>query len=256
MSNSNQYAKMSNREIRSYARESLVGNMLAPAFVAFFLFCIKNIFNMCSQGGIIGKGIPAFLFYMAMFILLNTIFGIFKYGISRYFLAFITTKHANLGEVFGGLRHSTNTILIVSFVLTIVDLICLSPYFIYGFFFAPNNMVGINITLGLYAFGNILAYLVSIMFAPIYYIICDYDEIRPTLVFILNFSIMNVRNYFKFLFLQISFIPLYILGYMSLGIGLLWVVPYVNCSYAYFYESICEEMIDKSKLNNDNKTEE
>lgn len=248
MSTANKYNNLTNKEIRAYARESLIGNMTVPALVTFFIFCVKNLFNFCASYGIVGKGVPAFIFYIALFILLNTVFGMIKYGINRYFLAFITSKgSAKASEVFGAFTHSTNTILSVSFILTLVDLLCLSPYFIYGFFFAGNSYIGALITLGLYFLGSLFSYLASILFAPIYFIICDYDNIRTPFVFILNFSFMNTFTYFQYLFLQISLLPFYFLGFMSFGIGLLWVIPYAYCSYTFFYESMCENIISEAQ---------
>ena len=40
-------------------------------------------------------------------------------------------------------------------------------------------------------------------------------------------------------FLQLSFIGWAILNVFTLGIGSLWLVPYINASYAAFYRSIC-----------------
>ena len=40
-------------------------------------------------------------------------------------------------------------------------------------------------------------------------------------------------------FLQLSFIGWAILYVFTLGIGSLWLVPYINASYAAFYRSIC-----------------
>lgn len=251
MATATKYSKLTNKEIRAYAREKLVGNMIMPIIVTFFFFIIKNLFSFCSSMGIIGKGVPAFIFYISLFIIINTIFGLFEYGISRYFLSFITSKdNVHVSEIFGGFTHSTNTILSVSFIITLVHLLCISPYFIYGFFFS-NSATGFYITLGLYFAGSIVSYFVSILFAPVYFIICDYDNIKTPLVFILTFSFMNSRSYFQYFRLQLSLLPFYLLGYMSLGLGLLWVLPYAYSSYAYFYESLCEDTINAAKEDNE-----
>ena len=43
-------------------------------------------------------------------------------------------------------------------------------------------------------------------------------------------------------FLQLSFIGWAILNVFTLGIGSLWLVPYINASYAAFYRSICNRL--------------
>ena len=53
-----------NREIRSYARERLLGNMLIPCLVTFFFFSARNVFEVLMQLGILGTDIFAFFFYI------------------------------------------------------------------------------------------------------------------------------------------------------------------------------------------------
>lgn len=38
--------------------------------------------------------------------------------------------------------------------------------------------------------------------------------------------------------LQISFIGWYLLGFLTLGIGLIWVIPYASATYSNFYRHL------------------
>lgn len=46
-------------------------------------------------------------------------------------------------------------------------------------------------------------------------------------------------NKWKFFCLQLSFIGLMIIGALTLGIGLIWIIPYQQATYAAFYRDIC-----------------
>ena len=35
--------------------------------------------------------------------------------------------------------------------------------------------------------------------------------------------------------MELSFIPMYLLGTLSLGVGFLWIIPYVGMTEAHFY---------------------
>ena len=49
--------------------------------------------------------------------------------------------------------------------------------------------------------------------------------------------VTQIKTFFRFYrLLQLSFIGWYILGFIALFFGLLWVIAYVNVSIAQFYE--------------------
>ena len=237
-----------NREIRSYARERLLGNMLIPCLVTFFFFSARNVFEVLMQLGFLGNDMFAFFFYIALFITINSIWGLLRYGISRYFLSFITTKKASPANIFAGFKGSTETIIGISLILAIISLISQLPYIIYTFFFSVNTSHSFLLSLILFLAGNLVVYLIEAYLAPVYFVICDNPSTKLTWVMIITFSLMNKKNFFKYIGLQISFVPLYLLGLLSLGIGLLWVVPYAYTSYAYFYETLNEEFLLKQSV--------
>ena len=39
----------------------------------------------------------------------------------------------------------------------------------------------------------------------------------------------------RLFYLELSFVPLYLLGTLSLGLGFLWIIPYVGMTEAEFY---------------------
>ena len=243
----NTYKARTNREIRSYARERLLGNMLIPCLVTFFIFNLRNVFEMFMQPGILGTDAFAFIFYIALFITINTVWGLVEFGISRYYLSFITTKKASPANIFAGFKGSTETIIVVSLILTIIQVILLMPYNIYTFFYSVNTIHSLILSLVMFLAASLIYYLIRAYLAPIYYVIADNPGSRLPWILVITFSLMNVKNFFKYIALQISLIPMYFLGLLSCFIGLLWVVPYAYTSYAYFYESLCEEYLSKQK---------
>ena len=241
------YKVRTNREIRSYARERLLGNMLLPCLVTFFLFNLRNVFEMLMSLGILGTDMFAFIFYIALFITVNTIWGLIEYGISRYYLSFITTKKTSPANLFAGFVGSTETIISISLILTIINLVVMLPYLIYSFFYSVNTIHSFVLTMVLFLAGSLIFYLIRAYLAPVYYVIADNPGSRLPWILVITFSLMNAKNFFKYIALQISLIPMYFLGLLSCFIGLLWVVPYAYTSYAYFYESLCEEYLSKQK---------
>lgn len=251
------YKSLSNKEIRAYARERLLGNLTAPVISTLLFFFAAYIFRLCRELGIIGGSVPSFIFYIILSLVISTFWGIFDYGLRFFYISLVTKKETKVSNIFAGFKGSTETILAASLSLTLLNLLCLSPFYIYGFFFAPDTITGLTITLGSYIICSVVYYLVSIIFAPMYFIICDHPGMPFPVVLILNFSMMSFKKWLKYLGLQLSFIPLYLLSFISFGIGFLWVIPYVYTSYTYFYEDLCEEYIsEKESVDSKEKAEE
>ncbi len=72
------------------------------------------------------------------------------------------------------------------------------------------------------------------------YISKDYPELSPNECLDLSQEMMDGHKMDLFL-LYLSFIGWALLCILSLGIGFLWLIPYINVSAAKFYEEIKAE---------------
>lgn len=81
---------------------------------------------------------------------------------------------------------------------------------------------------------GIIAYLA---YSQAFYILNDNPDLTASEALRLSKEMM--RGYKgKFFLLQLSFIGWGILSILTLGIGFLWLIPYMNISYANFYENL------------------
>lgn len=69
----------------------------------------------------------------------------------------------------------------------------------------------------------------------IYYVAKDHPELSPKKCLNLSEDIMYGHKGQLFL-LDLSFIGWYLIGLVTFGIGFLWIIPYMETSYAQFYE--------------------
>ena len=72
------------------------------------------------------------------------------------------------------------------------------------------------------------------------YILIDYPELSTNQAINLSKRMMKGHK-FDLFFLQLSFIGWIFLSIFTLGIGLLWVIPYMTASQAAFYQDIRKE---------------
>ena len=82
--------------------------------------------------------------------------------------------------------------------------------------------------------------IVALMFSQFSYILKDNKEIGSVDTLKLSAQMMNGHKMDLFL-LSLSFIGWVILALMTLGIGLLFLEPYMQTTFAHFYEDLKEE---------------
>lgn len=216
--------------------------MTVPCLISVGYILFYNSFFLCSQFSLFGNGIGPFIFSTVLLLVMDTVWGLFRYGICHYFISFITKKEPGIGSLFVGFTHSPDRTMGVAFVIALIKTIITLPYSIYGTFFADTSSItSLIIAVSAMVVCELIFYLVSLLFAPVYFILCDYPDLSLPMVFIMSFSLMTGRKCIKYLLLQLSFLPLIILAIISFGIGMIWVIPYQTASYAFFYEDLCKE---------------
>ena len=88
----------------------------------------------------------------------------------------------------------------------------------------------------------------SLSYSQTNYILKDYPELKNNAAIELSMAMMKGHK-FDYFCLTLSFIGWIFLGILTLGIGLLWVYPYMITASAHFYEHVKEEY-EKSILIN------
>jgi uncharacterized membrane protein len=138
--------------------------------------------------------------------------GAFALGLARYFLLLSRkSKHLSLGEIFYGFRHFGTALSAYLQVLTRV---------LIGFilFIIP---------------GIILSY----RYALVYFILAEDSDTKVSEALKQSAKLMRGKKW-KFFCLQCRFIGWSILTLFTLGIGYLWLIPYMQTSFAKFYDDL------------------
>lgn len=207
---------LSNKEIRAVAREELSGFWTMPVLASLVYFIISSI---CGVPDALGKAFPnssAGLGLQSAGLLLS-IFVIIPiaYGFELSFLKFLRgSKDDTVERMFDGFKT-------------------------YG------RALGVTLLQALFVFLWSLLLIIpgiikSFAYAMAVYISKDYPELSPNECLDLSQEMMDGHKMDLFL-LYLSFIGWALLCILSLGIGFLWLIPYINVSAAKFYEEIKAE---------------
>lgn len=221
-------------QIRALAKDRLRGHY--PNAILLFAgveILTTSITNLCSIA------IPSNQFmYLLSFLfsyILSIFFGIFEAGIVLFYLKLCCNIPCGLNDLFWGFTNHPNKILGIQVVLSTISYVCMIPYYYFEATIGNTTSVPIMfMTFAVMALCTGVSILVKLPFLPCYYILHDFPS--KSVKEILSYSTkLMTRNVFRLFTLKLSFLPLFVLGFCSCGVGLLWIVPYTYTAYTIFY---------------------
>ncbi|HDK7167492.1 TPA: DUF975 family protein [Clostridium botulinum] len=269
---------LSNSEIKSKAKKALKGNW-GIAIITFIisnmiLYCgsfihhMNRLSNASSVTYTIEPNRELLVTIVAMlpYLILN---GPMTYGISKFSINLVRDGSHKIEDIFRGFKYFVGTFSI-NILLTVYKflwiLLFLLPLFIIRFIILIDEITQFNIFCRIENYLNeyvkallIILLIVLIMlliralilvllrYSMSYYIYIDNPDVGAMEAVKKSFSMMKENTSILF-FLYLSFILWYILGMLTLGIGFLWMIPYVKSAEAVFY--------DELKKNNESSNEE
>jgi uncharacterized membrane protein len=112
--------------------------------------------------------------------------------------------------------------------------------------------LGLTILVAIYTFLWSLLFIIpgiikSIAYSQAYYILKDHPDYSLNQIITESRKMMNGYKW-KFFLLELSFIGWAILSIITMGIGLLWLVPYIYSTLAKFYEEVSQKREEAPQL--------
>ena len=233
------------RVIKAKARENLLGNY-GPIIGGTLL--ISVIFSILNSFLSLGSNNPMqyVIFYAADFIIAMLI-QFFYVGIYAMHLNAARGQASTISELFYPIKNGTNRFLGVAVVMTLISLIQGIPQILllnqfdfvsmlYGDMPEPN-VSRIFVLSILTIIGAIISIYLYFTFILSSYFLMDNPQMSAKDALIQSYRHMK-GNKFRLLLQQLSFIGLYLLGLLTLGIAYLWITPYRDQAVTVFYETL------------------
>ncbi|MBM6616840.1 DUF975 family protein [Bacillus suaedaesalsae] len=207
-------------EVKSQARAALSGKWGLAVGTAFLIGLISSVIpglvEVFVSGGFSNYFAQEEPTLTATIANLVTTVLLIPLGIGLYwfFLRLVREENPTLGsvfEVYADLKTSIKLIvtsIVVGFFVLLWSLLLIIPGIIKG-----------------------------IAYSQAFYILKDKPEYGTLQAITESRKLMDGYKW-KYFLLQLSFIGWILLSILTLGIGLLWVIPYMNASYATFYQNL------------------
>lgn len=245
MNHMKQYMKR--YELKNRAKDNLAGkygtlilgsflfSLINAAVLLLFAFpyILSSMASMLTGGG---YNSASFWLYQAGILVTQVLSGFLQFGIAYLCLNIVCGRPYHYQNVFFGF-HRGNLIktLILSVTQVLVNAICLQPcqYFANDFLDTRDYRWLAAAALAL-IIGGCIYIPVSLALNITYYLLLDFPDKKATEIIRDSFRVIKGHRMRLFL-LQCSFIPLYLLCELSLGIGFLWLTPYMSMTLVLFY---------------------
>ena len=247
--------KRNRKELKTIAKRSLLGNYDTVAgamllgFLAMFASMIPIVvimtMSMFSQktGSGMGGGAAGFVAAIVLWYIMIFIIGmLFMIGIMRICYLFCTGQTGRVGDLMYGFKNHPVRFLGLSVLIMLISLLASVPgiaLMLAGSFV----MEGIAGTV-MYLIGYVLAMFLSTAVMLRYFLavfVLVEEPWRKVGECIQLSKEMMAGNKMRLLVLQLSFIGIALLNYLTMGIGMLWILPYIISTNICFYLSVKEE---------------
>lgn len=208
-----------NYEYRAAARETLKGQWSEVVLMSIILFGVAILFG--TPQSVISDGIMTGIFGSVYFVAMILLVAPLEYAFFNVLLLMIRERldaQTHVGEMWGVFKtdfsRSVPAILLSSIIIVLISI--------------PTLFIG----------GIILGYAYKMV--PL--LIHDYPELSTREVLRTSREMMRGHKWDLFL-LELSFLGWVLLSILTLGIGLLWLTPYIYAAEAHFYEDLKAETI-------------
>ncbi len=171
--------------------------------------------------------------------LVSLMVGIVRYGLYSLYLNRQFEQTIAPADLYRGFREQPDRIIKVEAAFAAVESLALLPFTLFTYRQASITDEPVK-SLVLLALGYLVIFTMEVEFAPIWFLMLDFPEMKEKQLFVTSARMMRGHRK-QYVLLTLSFLPLYFLGFLSFGIALLWVMAYRYASYAAFYRGLVSQ---------------
>lgn len=230
------YHKKTSAHLKQAARGIMLGkyrNAISLILASDLIISTLSLFSSTASNSTIGIIIG----FIISFIL--TIFGtILNVGQCSFYLNIACDQPYQFSDLFTGFKVHPDKTIITQFIIQLLTALPLLPAIIVMFittaFYANNIIISFLIACLLLVVGAGVSWWISLRYSQVYFLLLDFPDYSAVELLKMSWKLMK-GNVGRLLYIQVSFLPLMLAGFMSFGIGLLLVHPYRNMTYTLFY---------------------
>lgn len=224
-------------DCKAMARSALLGHLGIATGSSVTYFLIVFVLQMLLFYAVPGSGALSLLLSELMSILLGILAGVLQYGLFFVNLKLQFRQEVVLSDLFLGFRENTDKLVKIYAFLAILQTICLLPSLLVSMLITGKSA---DVLYWLFlALGLVLYLLVDLTFFAAGYLLLDYPSLSARDALKKSHRLMK-HHRLQLFWMELSFLPLWLLVLCSFGIAGIWVMAYQNAAMAAFYRKQIE----------------
>jgi uncharacterized membrane protein len=235
-------------ELKAIAKERSLdkyGTLIAANIIIFAIQFILTSFATVSATG----STLIFIINQLISLIINILLGILVSGKAYLYMNLVYSQTISVADIFFGFKQHPQKAVSIQALFVLVDFLVSLPstFLLYLFMNNPSdNLYGIMIFA--VAVGLIINVYISLTYSQAFFILHDFPDRSAKEILSTSRRLMK-GNRLRLLYLYVSYIPLYILGVLTLFIPLLWVSVYRYATIAVFYQNLISKASSDSGIN-------
>lgn len=230
----------SSAELKASAREHLLGHYGTTIGAFLLMVALMGTVTLAVSLIVDLSTIPGTVIYYAIMFLVSVLTGLFSSGSAYLYLKLICGRPVSVGDLFYGFQLAPDKAIVIQAWITLITYIASLPQIILDYIMIANanhldKMMNLMVP---YALSLILSGVVSVMlglfYAQTYFLLHDFPQYTAKELLQKSRRLM-VHHKGRLFYLYVSFLPLMLLGVLSFGLAMLWVVPYMAATEAEFF---------------------
>ena len=227
----------SSAELKASAREHLLGHYGTVIGAFLIVAAITSAVTLAVSLIVDINTIPGTVIYYAIMFLVSVLTGLFSSGSAYLYLKLICGRPVSVGDLFYGFQLCPDKAIIIQAWITYLSNL---PQIILNCLILANitNTDKILRYMLPYALSMILSGVVSVMlslfYAQTYFLLHDFPQYTAKELLQKSRRLM-VHHKGRLFYLYVSFLPLMLLGLLSCGLAMLWIIPYMAATEAEFF---------------------
>ena len=234
--------KRSSKELKALAREALLGQY-GSLIGAMFLLGIFSIILESVPVTItrIREDTTSLIIQFVITLIISVLVYLLQIGMTVIVLHMTRRQTYGLSDLFYTFRAHPDRFIIVSVIQIGISMILQIPAYIFLFLYPGDTIKRVLLYLLLLLAGSIVSFIVLLGFTLADLLLIDNENLGAIDAIRQSWAMMH-GNKGRFFYLQISFFGLALLCILTLGIGMLWLYPYMMTTEAFFYLDLTGEI--------------
>lgn len=231
---------------KSHAKESLRGRWGLAILGMLAASAMNFAGNYLASGLFPGESVPALVLSQVFMFIVSLIGMILSTGYCYMLLNMSRGRRAVLADVFYLFRNQPDRVLVAGLVVSLLDTVVMLPLNYWTIMTNPEaqtfeaQLAWLQTAMLLLILGMILGILIKLPLVLTFYLLADNPEMGGVEALKTSIRLMRGRKW-KYVVLQLSYLPLVVLAVFTLYIAFLWLLPYMQAVDTAFYMDILGE---------------